>query len=157
MIVIIDTNVLVSAILKDRDPETVVLFAAETAAVRWVASAAILAEYRSVLARPKFALPSELLARWIELLDRVIEVREVAIASDFPRDQKDAMFLACALAMQADFLSRGIGTLSSGVSPSGLDRPSSFQLRCSKLWCVNGLGMVKRPRAMDLALEGFLS
>jgi uncharacterized protein len=44
MRVIIDTNVLVSAILRDRDPGTVVLFIAETADYEWVVSSEILTE-----------------------------------------------------------------------------------------------------------------
>jgi uncharacterized protein len=108
MILVIDTNVLVSAVLRDRDPEAVLLFAAETAGVRWVATPEIMTEYRAVLGRPKFALPSELLARWYAFLDQAVEVhasQEAAV--QFPRDRKDAMFLACALAAGAHFLVTG--------------------------------------------------
>jgi uncharacterized protein len=107
MRVVIDTNVLVSAALRDRDPERVVLFVAETPGVRWVATPEIVAEYRSVLARPKFGLPPELLARWLAFFDRAIEIRAPEVPVDFPRDQKDAMFLACALMAHADFLVTG--------------------------------------------------
>lgn len=44
MRVIIDTNVLVSAALRDRDPETVILFVAEHPDFQWLISDAILEE-----------------------------------------------------------------------------------------------------------------
>jgi len=43
--IVIDTNVLVSAILKDKAPEDVILFITETLDFEWVASPEILAEY----------------------------------------------------------------------------------------------------------------
>lgn len=58
MKVIIDTSVLVSAALRDRDPEQVLLFVVEHTEFEWLVSPAILAEYRDVLARPKSRLRS---------------------------------------------------------------------------------------------------
>jgi putative PIN family toxin of toxin-antitoxin system len=57
MRVVIDTNVVVSAILKDRDPEAIIMFAALRGDVEWVVSPEIMAEYREVLNRPKSAFP----------------------------------------------------------------------------------------------------
>lgn len=45
MKVIIDTNVLVSAILRDRSPETVVLFIVEQPDIDWIVSDDIITEY----------------------------------------------------------------------------------------------------------------
>ena len=56
MKIIVDTNVLVSAILRDRDPELVIQFIVKHPDFEWVASPEILAEYQAVLARPKFRL-----------------------------------------------------------------------------------------------------
>jgi putative PIN family toxin of toxin-antitoxin system len=105
--ILIDTNVLISAVLRDRIPETVILFVVSHPEFEWIASRSILAEYREVLARPKFGLPHHLLQRWYDLFDRHITVMEVDITVDFPRDQKDAMFLACALTADADFFVTG--------------------------------------------------
>lgn len=55
---LIDANVLVSAALRDKDPEAVILFIAAQLDWQWIVSADILAEYREVLSRPKFALPA---------------------------------------------------------------------------------------------------
>jgi len=66
MRVVLDTNLVISAILRDRRPEKVLLFIISRPDFEWVASPEILAEYREVLRRPKFALPDHLLSRWDE-------------------------------------------------------------------------------------------
>ena len=107
MKVVVDTNVVVSALLRDRDPEKVLLHLIEHADSEWVASDEILAEYRAVLRRPRFALPPELLDRWEERFRRAIAVWPVSVPVAFPRDPKDAKFLACALAAGADYFITG--------------------------------------------------
>jgi putative PIN family toxin of toxin-antitoxin system len=107
MKVVIDTNIVVSAVLKDRDPEAIIRFVIGHAQYEWIASHDILAEYADVLRRPKFRLPDILLQEWSELFSTVITVVDVAVTVDFPRDQKDAKFLACALAAEADYLITG--------------------------------------------------
>jgi putative PIN family toxin of toxin-antitoxin system len=107
MKVVIDTNVLVSAALKDRIPEEVILFVASRADVQWMVSPEILAEYKEVLSRSKFALPQEIRRKWFDVLDTFTTVVEVDVVLDFPRDRQDAKFLACALATNADFFITG--------------------------------------------------
>jgi uncharacterized protein len=107
MRVIVDTNVVVSAILRDRLPEKVLLFIIARPDFEWVASPEILTEYREVLRRPKFALPDALLNRWDEQFHAAIAEWRVEGSVAFPRDEKDAKFLACALAASADFFITG--------------------------------------------------
>lgn len=107
MNVVIDTNIVVSAVLKDRDPEAIIRFVIAHPQYEWIASYAILAEYADVLRRPKFRLPAQLLQEWSELFGSVISVVDVGVTVDFPRDQKDAKFLACARAAEADYLITG--------------------------------------------------
>jgi putative PIN family toxin of toxin-antitoxin system len=107
MKVVIDTNVLISAALKDKDPEAVILYVVEQPDFAWIVSPEVLAEYKEVLSRPKFALPEAVLRKWHDLLDAVTTVIEVNLAFEFPRDQKDAKFLACALAANAEFFVTG--------------------------------------------------
>ena len=64
-------------------------------------------EYKEVLQRRKLKLTEEIQKEWIELLQSVTTVIEVDIEVDFPRDRKDAKFLACALSASADFLITG--------------------------------------------------
>ena len=56
MNVLIDTNVVLSAALRDKRPERVVLYVAGRDDMRWLVTAEILAEYIEVLRRPKFDL-----------------------------------------------------------------------------------------------------
>jgi putative PIN family toxin of toxin-antitoxin system len=107
MKVVIDTNVLVSAALKDRIPEEVILFIAAHGDMQWIVSPEILAEYKEVLSRSKFGLPQEIRRKWFDLLDTFTTVIEVNTTIDFPHDRQDAKFLACALAVQADFFVTG--------------------------------------------------
>ncbi len=107
MKVVIDTNVLVSAILKDRDPEAVILFVAERDDMEWIVSPEIMTEYRQVLSRSKFGLPAETLQAWFALFDRFTVCCQNDLAIDFPRDQKDAKFLSCAIDAAADYLITG--------------------------------------------------
>lgn len=67
----------------------------------------IMAEYKEVLSRDKFRLSPEVRQKWSDLLDTLTTMMKVDIPVQFPRDQKDAMFLACALAAQADYFITG--------------------------------------------------
>ncbi len=107
MRVVVDTNVLVSAILKDKDPETILLFIAGRSDVEWIVSPKILEEYKEVLNRDKFALPDNIKGTWFDLLDKLTTVIDTEIEMNFPRDQKDAEFLSCAIAANADYFITG--------------------------------------------------
>lgn len=107
MKIVIDTNILVSAILKDRTPEQVILFVAEHDQFEWLVSDAILAEYKAVIIRPKFKLPPEIIEKWLVVFDLMTNYIDVNLEIDFPRDQKDAKFLACAIAGRAKFFITG--------------------------------------------------
>ncbi len=111
MKVVIDTNVLVSAVLRDKDPETIILFVAEHPEFEWIVSAKILEEYKEVLRRDKFSLPEDLLNKWFDRIEKMTRSIEVKVALDFPRDQKDAKFLECALVAHAEFFIKVIRTL----------------------------------------------
>ena len=106
MIVVIDTNVLVSAALRDRDPQAVIEWVLAQPDWDWVVSPAILAEYNEVLARSRLGLTAALRARWRDLLAESTVVIDSPLF-DFPRDPDDAPFLACAIAARADYLVTG--------------------------------------------------
>ena len=63
--VIIDTNVLVSAVLKGREPRDVIQFVVDSPNCDWVVSEEILAEYQDVLSRKKFKLTDEVRKEWL--------------------------------------------------------------------------------------------
>jgi putative PIN family toxin of toxin-antitoxin system len=108
MKVLVDTNVLLSAALRNRLPERVLLHVAASDDFRWLATPEILAEYVEVLRRDKFGLTEVTLEHWANLL----QMRTVNVGSppatpvSFP-DPKDAPFLAAVLATDADFLITG--------------------------------------------------
>ena len=108
MKVVIDTNVIVSAVLRDRNPEKAVLYVVDRPEIfDWVVSAAILAEYKQVLGRPKFKAIDNVRSHWLNLIDEAVKIIDVSISVDFPRDPKDAKFLECAIASNADYLVTG--------------------------------------------------
>jgi putative PIN family toxin of toxin-antitoxin system len=107
MKVIIDTNIVVSAALRDRNPELVIMFVAQQPEFEWIASQEIVDEYIDVLQRPKFRLPNPLIQRWQTMFTTLITLIDVQQTVDFPRDQKDAKFLACAIAANAEYLITG--------------------------------------------------
>ncbi|OLP20101.1 putative toxin-antitoxin system toxin component, PIN family [Leptolyngbya sp. 'hensonii'] len=107
MKIVIDTNVLVSAALRDRDPEAVILFVLEQEAYQWLVSSAILEEYKTVLCRKRLGLSEALKQQWFHLLETLTTLVEVDLEIEFPRDQKDAKFIACALAANAEVFITG--------------------------------------------------
>ena len=136
MKVVIDTNVLLSAALKDRDPETVILFVVSRPDFTWIASKEIIAEYRDVLGREKFALSEEIKQNWFSVLESIIEIVPTESSLEFPRDQKDAKFIACAISSGADFLISGDKDFSEAkklLSTSILSVSQFKKLVCEKL------------------------
>jgi predicted nucleic acid-binding protein len=52
--VLIDTNILVSAVLRDRLPEKIIEAIIARPSIQWIVTTAILAEYKSVLANKTY-------------------------------------------------------------------------------------------------------
>jgi uncharacterized protein len=107
MKIVVDTNILVSAILRGRMSKRAIQSIVDRPDWQWLVSVEIIAEYKDVLLRPKFKLSQEVIEEWWEIFDTVTQSIEVEVEVDFPRDRKDAKFLACALAGNADFLITG--------------------------------------------------
>jgi len=107
MKILIDTNVLISAIWRDKNPEKTILWVLAQPDWEWIVSAEIMEEYQDVLHRKKFSFPPETLHKWETILDRDTHSRPVNANIDFPRDPKDAMFLDCAVSNNADYLITG--------------------------------------------------
>ncbi|WP_051017327.1 putative toxin-antitoxin system toxin component, PIN family [Dactylococcopsis salina] len=64
-------------------------------------------EYQKVLNRKKLKIDQKRRSHFLYLVQQLTTLVEVNIEVNFPRDQKDAKFLACAIASQADFLITG--------------------------------------------------
>ena len=107
MKVVIDTNILISAAWRDKIPEAVIVWIARQEDWDWIVTNEILYEYREVLRRKKFNLGSETIARWDSLIDELTLVIDPQIEVEFPRDVKDAKFLACAISASANYFITG--------------------------------------------------
>ena len=107
MKIIVDTNVLVSAIIRDNIPEQAIMWIISQPVIDWVATAEIVQEYKEVLQRKKFKLPSDVIDSWFRLFDEELVLVSPEITVNFPRDVKDAKFLECALESKADIFITG--------------------------------------------------
>jgi uncharacterized protein len=107
MRVVIDTNILISAVLRDRTPEAVLLFIIESSDWQWIASSSIVDEYMGVLSRPKFKLPKDILEQWQTVFDNEITIVTPTEILEFPRDPKDAKFLNCVIQGEAGYFITG--------------------------------------------------
>ena len=104
---VIDTNVLVSALISPSGNEALLLLAIKQGLVVPCFSAAVLKEYSEVLARPKFAFSQSEIAALIELLKSQGDLLRPARLSGISPDPKDDKFMACALKARADFAVTG--------------------------------------------------
>jgi putative PIN family toxin of toxin-antitoxin system len=107
MRVIIDTNILISAVLKGRKPREIIEFIVNKCDIQWIVSQEIITEYKDVLNRRKLKLTPEIRQEWLDKIETIPLVIDVEQKVNFPRDQKDAKFLECAIASNADFLITG--------------------------------------------------
>ena len=132
MKIVLDTNVLLSAAWRDRLPERVVLHIATSPECEWIVTAPIRAEYTAVVKRPKFNLPGELLQQWADLIEMRTTVIPLPETVTPPlRDPADAIFLAAAIASEADFLITGDNDLLRRKPLNPDSRNLSRRLRCS--------------------------
>lgn len=107
MRIVLDTNVLVAGLLSPSGPPAQVLQLLLTERVRLCYDARILAEYRDVLARPRFGFDPEAVAEVLTFLEQTGElVAAVPLGAVLP-DPDDAMFLEVAAAGQVDYLVTG--------------------------------------------------
>ena len=105
--IVLDTNVLVSALLTTRGAEAAVLDCITDHRAQWCLSPAVLAEYEEVLRRPKFSpIPREYIDALLVLAARANLVNPEITLTVSP-DEPDNRFLECAEAANADYLVTG--------------------------------------------------
>lgn len=107
MIIVLDTNVLVSSQLQPRGKPAAVLRLLLTGQVRLVYDNRILAEYREVLQRPKFPFTVEQIETVLDFFEKDgILVLGVPLAKSLP-DPDDEPFLEAAIGGNVDALVTG--------------------------------------------------
>ena len=104
---VIDTNVLVSAMISPEGNEALLLLAINTGLVTPCYSASMLEEYSAVLQRAKFRFPAAAVEALVEMLRTRGEEVVPAQISHVSPDPEDDQFIASALAANADFLITG--------------------------------------------------
>jgi putative PIN family toxin of toxin-antitoxin system len=104
---VLDTNVLVSAMISSAGNEALLVLAINQGLVTPCFSPAILREYSDVLLRPRFGFPADDVDALLGLLHRCGSLFDpVPIGRSSP-DPDDDEFIACALAAKAEFLVTG--------------------------------------------------
>ena len=107
MRVVLDTNVLVSGLLKPAGNERRVLRLGLARRFTLLLSAPIFAEYKAVLPRPRFKLQPAEVAQALAHLREVAEWIEPNVTLNVAKEETDNRFLECAVAGQADYLVTG--------------------------------------------------
>ena len=105
--VVIDTNVLVSALLTSGGLPEAVIDLAISGAVQWFASESVLAEYEVVLKRPRLAIDSRKAADAIARIRAIVSVVSPEVRVAAATDPDDNQFLECAEVAQAHYLVTG--------------------------------------------------
>ncbi len=114
---VLDTNVIVSALLKQEGRQAHLLDLALSGAFVLVVSPALLEEYEEVLRRPRFRLDPGKVARTLRVIRsgaRIVQPRRQILAT---RDPDDNMVLECAVEGSAEFV----------VTGNARDFPKEFQ------------------------------
>lgn len=105
--VVLDTNVVVSALIHAAGWEGRVMDLALRVELEWHLSPDIFAEYERVLRRPKFGYTSERLDLFLENVKRQTVWHHPTHILNVSPDPSDNRFLECAEASRADYLVTG--------------------------------------------------
>ena len=105
--VVLDTNVVVSALISPFGNEALVIHAVQIGSVVPCYSRAIADEYAGVLVRPKFSFAPNAIEGLLSLLTSAGEIVTPRRLRRLSPDPKDDDFIACAMAANADFLVTG--------------------------------------------------
>ncbi len=104
---VIDTNVLVSAVLKPDGLQRTVFLLATAKPARWYVSDPIMEEYAAVLARPELKIRKSLRLQVIQLIKNHTSSVTPSRLPQLTNDPDDNIFLECADAARADYLVTG--------------------------------------------------
>lgn len=107
MRVVLDTNVIVSALISPFGNESLVVGAVLEGRIVPCFSREILAEYSEVLARPKFGFSERTIAQLIAALKSKGVLLAPTSNGRGSADPDDEIFIACALAAKVDYLVTG--------------------------------------------------
>lgn len=104
---VLDTNVIVSAMLKQNGREALIFDLAKAGRFTLVASEALLGEYEEVLRRPEFGFDPGRLGSELAAIRRLAFLANPLMRVQASSDPDDDMVLECALAGAADYVVTG--------------------------------------------------
>lgn len=104
---VLDTNVVVSALLKPGGLERTALNFALLPSTRWFVSKEILAEYKNVLIRPRLRLSLPRIEEFIGWTQSRAKLVNPSMRIEVTPDPDDNIFLECADEARADYLVTG--------------------------------------------------
>lgn len=107
MRVVLDTNILVSALMKPEGREALVLLLAVRGQLELYVSPAVLTEYEKVLHRPKLKLNPREIEAALANVGKVGRLVNPARTLKLSGDESDNRFYECAQAAQADCIVTG--------------------------------------------------
>jgi putative PIN family toxin of toxin-antitoxin system len=105
--VVLDTNVLVSALLQPKSIPAEVLVLALSGKVQLCISDDVFAEYDEVIRRPNLKRPIDVIEMTLEAIRMMARWVKPAARAEACSDPDDNIFLECAEAAHADFLVTG--------------------------------------------------
>ncbi len=105
--VVIDTNILVSALLQPDSLPAAVLMLALSGDVQWCVSDAVFAEYDEVIRRPRLKRPPDVIEGTLQSIRKLGYWVKSGVPVEECSDPDDNMFLECAQAAEADYLVTG--------------------------------------------------
>ena len=105
--VVVDTNVLVSALLQPAGLPAIVLMRALSGSVQMCVSEAVLAEYEEVIRRPHFKRDAGVIDGTLRAIRKMSKHVNPATHASACSDPDDNLFLDCAAAARADYLVTG--------------------------------------------------
>jgi len=105
--VVLDTNIIVSALLQPLGPPAQVFVFALNGSIQLCVSGSVYAEYEEVISRPRFGRTADIIAATLQAIrEKGIWVRPTQRVKACP-DPDDDIFLECAQAARADYLVTG--------------------------------------------------
>ena len=105
--VVIDTNILVSALLQPEGLPAAVLMLALSGEVQLCVSDAIFAEYDEVIRRPNLKRPPDVVEGTLQSIRKLGHWVKPSVKVKECTDRDDNVFLECAQAAEADYLVTG--------------------------------------------------
>ena len=105
--VVIDTNILISALLQPENLPAAVLMLALSGEVQLCVSDAVFAEYDEVIRRPHLKRPSDVIEGTLQSIRKLGHWVKPGVKVEECSDPGDNVFLECAQAAEADYLVTG--------------------------------------------------